>query len=94
MPGMDMGGGMSPGTGEMMDMMGLQQQQQSSESLPEESARMVELRALLVQAAEDQVPIGIVFIGRWCLPSRGLNAIELGGMLLLLGRGSALVRRE
>lgn len=42
-------GGLSPGAGEMGAAgLGL--------SSPEECSRMVELRALLVQAAEDQVP--------------------------------------
>ena len=45
--GMEMGG-LSPGAGEMGAAgMGM--------SSPEECSRMVELRALLVQAAEDQV---------------------------------------
>lgn len=47
--GMDMGGGLSPGAGGEMGGGGM------GLSSMEESSRMVELRALLVQAAEDQV---------------------------------------
>lgn len=81
--GMDLGG-LSPGAGEMGAAgMGM--------ASPEECSRMVELRALLVQAAEDQVPRMIMNAMAWRASEQASRVLNVkGGSLLLLLLGGVL----